>query len=624
MSVITCNVNVLNGLITRQLLVILYPAGDGNRSVSDVESIVSLCVKSLDGANQETRQSLARLVGQLLASTQTLRSLPPPEPTSKKNKKDQSEEDADIAPTPSAVTMENAKSILSPAEMFSQLSTHFTKANSSRKTRIGMFDFYAALITTLGGSFIEANYAVILRHFINEIVSHPRSSASRYEVLLIRKLVGIILRDLIGVRFLSEQGQISAIQEISKSYLKKWPSLMPGQIAPEAIVLVIALKEVAGLVQQLGNSPPACPRSACRPPRFLLAHPSHSTRVSAAWALRVFCYCTPLRIPKIVLSIMELLQRDMSLVSSPSAPPRLAERSIGHAYGLASLFAVIPERPLYVSADLNAKVLDTAIQLLKRAGEHDVEVAGIEVEVAWTCIAALMSLGPNFVRAHLPQLLVLWRNALPKPTSKDTSDSGRSNSEWMFLLHVRECALGAILGFLRHNSPSLVTLDVARRIASLLGNALSFANASVNQQLGQERQNQGASTSSQPSVSSGPTVSSREALLRRRVYQCFTALGFSSLTDTMQSTLLQSTAQLFATPEGYMGSSLQAAIATSSGNFSSLWQTADGYAYGVTTLTVRPELDSNTTIDELQGRRDRLNRDNIEAAIDDLVSVANE
>ena len=91
------------------------------------------------------------------------------------------------------------------------------------------------------------------------------------------------------------------------------------------------------------------------------------------------------------------------------------------------LLSIIPQRPLYVSYDVSAKVLDMATQLLKRSGEHDVKVAETEVEVAWTLIASLMSLGPNFVRPHLPQLLVLWRNALPKPTSKDSaSNAGQS------------------------------------------------------------------------------------------------------------------------------------------------------------------------------------------------------
>lgn len=154
---------------------------------------------------------------------------------------------------------------MTPSEMLSQLSTLFNKPNTSRKTRIGLFDFYTVLISTLGSSFVETNYSVIVKHFLEEIVAvNPRpanivtmtSSAIRYETLLVRKLVGIVLRDLIGVRLLSEQGQIAAIQELSRSYLKKWPALMPSQVAPSPVLLVIALKEVAGLVQQLGNAPP--------------------------------------------------------------------------------------------------------------------------------------------------------------------------------------------------------------------------------------------------------------------------------------------------------------------------------------------------------------------------------
>jgi hypothetical protein len=84
-----------------------------------------------------------------------------------------------------------------------------------------------------------------------------------------------------------------------------------------------------------------------------------------------------------------------------------------------------------------------AMQLLKRDGENDVKVAGTEVEVTWTLIASLMSLGPNFVRPHLPQLLILWRNTLPKPTSKDSaSNAGRPIAEGYFYSTFEKVVLG--------------------------------------------------------------------------------------------------------------------------------------------------------------------------------------
>jgi len=69
-------------------------------------------------------------------------------------------------------------------------------------------------------------------------------------------MVGVLLCDLIEVRMLSEQSQIATIQELSSSYLRKWPALIPGKIAPDVKVLVIALMEVAGLLQQFRNAPP--------------------------------------------------------------------------------------------------------------------------------------------------------------------------------------------------------------------------------------------------------------------------------------------------------------------------------------------------------------------------------
>lgn len=522
--------------------------------------------------------------------------------------------------SPSALAAESSvKPILAPAEMLAQLSSHFVKQTASRKMRISLFDFYAALFSALGASFVEANYAIIVKHFFTDVLNVPRPPGARDDTLLINKLISIILRDLVGVRLLSEQGQISAIQELSRSYLKKWPALMPGQVAPDSSILVIALKEVAGLVQQLGNAPPPVQDALNDPLVTLLSHSSNATRVAAAWALRSFCYATPLRIPKIVLSVLELLQRDMASLSTPAAPSDIAARAIGHAYGLGALFAVIPSRPLYVSADLSAKVFDTATQLLRRAGEHDMHVATVEVEAAWTTIAALMALGPTFVRAHLPQLLVLWRNALPKPTSKDAAEN-RDAGEWAFLLHVRACALGAVRAFLRHNAKALGTRDVARRLAGLLGNALALANAYVNAQLSSNSgpgSAQGAGSMGVPDAASA-LAAAREALLRRRVYQCFTELGCAALPDATQTALLQSTSALFSSPEGYSGSALQAAIA-SAGNFTSLWNTTDGYAYGVTTLKVEDDNGAAMSAGELPGQRDRLNRDSIESRIDDLV-----
>ncbi|KAJ7500292.1 clathrin-coated vesicle protein [Mycena galericulata] len=610
-----------------EVLIALYSGADGRPppTASEVDAILSQCVKSLETADQITRSSHALLVGHLLASTQAARPVVAVEPkAAKKDKKPgEADDDEDVSPTAAHAGAEAGKPTLTAAEMFASLSTHFNKPALSRKSRIGLFDFYAALLTKLGPAFVEAQYALIVSHLTADVVVGPpgRALRTRYEGLLVRALVGVLLRDLVGERMLSEQGQIGAIRELANVYLKRWPAMMPGSTAPGEAVLVVVLREVAGLLRQLGNAPPPVQDAVAEPLVTLLAHPSHTVRVNTAWALRCFCYSTPLRLPKTIIVVMELLQRDLAALLTPTASSEVPLRALGHAYGLAALVSAIPARPLYVSYDASAKVLDMAITLLKRAGEHDVRIAGTEVEVAWTALAALMALGPNFVRPHLPQLLVLWRNALPKPTSKDAgAATGRGHAEWGFLLHVRESALGAVLCFLRHNSGTLVTLDVARRIASVLSNALLFANnfisPAVQDALGLS--DPASQQALQQHAQKGLPLLAREALLRRRVHQCFSALGFSGITDATQATLLQSCVSLFASPDGYAGagSAVQAAIAASSGTFTGIWASGDGYAHGVTFIEIGDELEE----DGKKGKeKDQLNRDSVEVAIDSLL-----
>ena len=221
--------------------------------MAEVEAFINLCVKSLDVSDRSTRRHLASLAGRVLASTQEEREISQNEP--QKKGKGQSE-DKDQITSSSINPSENRSCLLTPTEMFHQLSIHLNKASVGRKVLVGLCEMYASLLLSLGSEYVEKNYAIIVAHFITEFITNPRNTSTRQDRLLVRTLVGTLLRDLIGVRLLSERGQIVAIQELSGSYLKRWPALMPGQSEPSALTLTVALIEVAGLLQQLGNSPP--------------------------------------------------------------------------------------------------------------------------------------------------------------------------------------------------------------------------------------------------------------------------------------------------------------------------------------------------------------------------------
>lgn len=587
-------------------------------SVSDIEAINHLALRSLEKADHSTRRPLSKLVAHFLALTQEERAIASADNKGKKAATSDANTDTnDPITIVKAAADATTKTMLQPEAMLKLLSVPFNKANSSRRTRNAIYDVYATLFAELNTNWVESNYAAICEHLFTQIVDQPRSNISKYESLSVREAVGILLRDVIAHRTLSEQAQATAISILADSYLKRWPALLPGQKAPSEAVLVIVQREVAGLLQQLGTASPVIDETIQEPLLRLLTHPSQAVRLHTAWTLRIYCTTTPLRLPKMLNLLVDALDKDIALIGTPTAPSDLAPRAIGRAQGIAALVAVIRDRPLYVSHDISTRLMDTAVQILKRSGEHDVFAANIEVQVAWTLITALMTLNSAFVRSHLASLLVLWRNALPKPTSKDSSVGERGESEWSYLLQVRECTLSSILAFLKGNR-ELATLDVARRITSLLTNTLNFVNGFTSaygeylKALQQQNPNNGPVTP----LPQTANLAEKESLLRRRVLQCFTALAESSATEGVQSALVQTAVSVIAEPDSITigASSTQAAIHASSGSFTDVWQMSDGFGFGVSSHYSGDQKTTTST-----GYPNYLNRDDLEIAIESQV-----
>ncbi|KIR37913.1 clathrin-coated vesicle protein [Cryptococcus deuterogattii 99/473] len=580
-----------------------------------LDMVAPISFKSLETADHLTRREFSRMLAHFLAATQVPGSGVVPE-LSRKSKTETEEQLGEPTVMTSAAEDRTSKTLFTTQEMLKYLSTPYNKPQSPRKLRNAIIDVYTTLFTTLGGEYVEARYGEIVKHIMDEIVLPQRGG--RYEVLMTRQVTKILLRDLIGERLLSEPGQVSAIRELTVNYLKRWqPTLLPGQPRMNKNVLIIVLREIAGLLEQLGNAPAQIIELLAEPLVRLLAHESYSVRLSAAFTLRRFCTTNPSQLPRLLSILIADIEKDLNLLSSPTAPKEIAPRLIGKTFGLSALIAISPARPLYVSHDVPTKVFDLAVSLLKRAGDHEIPQASTEIQVAWYLVTGLMSLGPSFVKLHLPQLLVLWRNALPKPSSKDISVGERGEVEWNFLLLVRECALSAVLNFLNHNQ-SLVNIDVARRLATLFTNTLNYVNGFATAYAEALRE-QANSPNPSPVFTTRPSLVDREATLRRRVLQCFTALGPSSATESTQPALLQAAITVFADPENYSGSGAQAAIAAQAGNFGGIWHSADGYAFGVTSLA-RARDDYGKNGEEDEGEEGWLNRDRVEIELEEQLS----
>ncbi|GAA5821540.1 hypothetical protein JCM11251_000898 [Rhodosporidiobolus azoricus] len=617
-------------------------------SIPDINDMLSPAFRAIEPADFVTRRSLSRLIAGILASTQVEGSAAVvPQSKKKKAEKEGEEEDDDPYAGAGAATGSDAtmKTLLTPVQMLAQLSGPYNRSSSSRRLRNAIIDVYAELFKTLGASWVEHYYPDLVKHVIDELgcgaaagmgwigwnaraAERIDPAKARYEALAARKAVGILLSDVVSGQLLSEAGQIAALREVGTLYLKRYPSLMPTQPSPSKQSLLVALEQTTSLLRSLGCAPLSVQEVLYDPLVRLVSHPSHSVQITAAWTLRTFCNAAPNRLSATIVQILDLLNKDLAVISSegPSQKAHVHRRAIGYAHSLAALINLIPHKPLYVSFDLSAKCMSLAIQLLKQSGNHDLHISGVEIQVAWILVGALMSLGPNFVRLHLPQLHILWRNALPKATSKDASAAQvRGDNEWAFLLHIRECTLAAILSFLRHNGPlasggGLVNEDVSRRLILLLSNGLAFSAsfATSHPNLASEQT---------PSTSSRLQLVDRDIMFRRRLLQCFGAFGQSAATQQFQIQLLQQVVVLLSDADRYFGeSALQAAA--SSGTFTSIWDETDGYGYGVTSLVKdgRNEVGGGEDAGAHEGSANsklaKLNRDQAEAQIEEQLHKA--
>ncbi|KAG0032474.1 hypothetical protein BGZ81_010821 [Podila clonocystis] len=540
-------------------------------SKSELEASITLFIKAMDDSTYAIRKSVATLVATLLYS------------------KFQGEENLTMAGAQSppasgkqggaagGVSALHEVFTLDVNELLIHLSTAYNRPNMSREVRAGLSETYAALFIMLGPSTVEKYYGTIVKHLLVELASNPKNTVSRFEILTAREHVEYLLRGVIGARLLSESGQIACIRELTGSWLKTWPAVMPGDVEPSEYALICALNETSALLLDLGGAASSIQDILMSALTNLVSHPSKAVQIATAWCLRCLCISLPTNLAKLIQTLSAKLSTDLGTLSNNGANfPDVSTRAHGLAYSVGALITVISVHPLYVSFEMSARIFSMGAQLIKNSANKDLRVAAAQIQIAWILIGALMCLGPNFVKMHLPQLLLLWKNALPKFTTKDASSSTtRTELDWAFMVHVRECALGSVASFLFHNSDKLVTVDVSKRVAALLSNTLAFAA------------NVPTSFPAQPP--SAPKVqhellnikfSERDDALRKRIFECFMAMRHTSAYEMYHPTLIKAALDVFSDPDRTSGTAVTNAV--SAATFSTVWAVDDGYGYGVT------------------------------------------
>ncbi|XP_051880477.1 LOW QUALITY PROTEIN: HEAT repeat-containing protein 5B [Pristis pectinata] len=444
---------------------------------TELENLATLCFKGLEGSNYAVRVAVSKLLGTVMATA--------------------------LTPKQAAVMRQNVKRA-TLEEVLELMATGFLRGGSgflrsggemlkggvsvNREVRVGVTQAYVVFVTTLGGQWLERNFAIFLTHVL-ELVSHPRATQSHVEAVYSRRCVSFILRATVG-SLLGEKAQIAAAKEICQAIAKQMKAVESvmndanndsksgaADVSASQHVMVCALQELGSLVQSLS----ATASPLLQEPSIglletvtsVLLHPSMAARLGAAWCLR----CVAVALP---YQLTPLLDRCAECINNLKTSP---EAVTGYSFAMAALLGSVHQCPLGIPHSKGKMVVSIAEDLLRTASQNS-RLSLQRTQAGWLLLGALMSLGPSVVRYHLPKMLLLWRNVFPRSLKELEAEKARGDSfTWQVTLEGRAGALCAMRSFVAH-CPELLTDDVIRRIMTpiecamlMLSHILSFSKA---------------------------------------------------------------------------------------------------------------------------------------------------
>ncbi|XP_022329177.2 HEAT repeat-containing protein 5B-like isoform X3 [Crassostrea virginica] len=426
---------------------------------SELETVCSLCFRALDGSNYDVRCAVAKLLGNLMSSTQSPKA---------------------VSTGPSSRLSFGAKWKQPKLEdVLNLLSVGFLKGgigsgNINREIRVGVTHAYIEFVKSMGGLWLERNISVFLNHIL-DLVANPKATPTHVDAVYARKCILFIIRSAIG-GLLGEKAQIAAAKEISQIIVKQMNIVGEATVESDSRssssdivgsqhVLVCALHELGSLVLRLGTS--ASPLVAepatgiIEPVVSVLIHPSHAARLAASWCLGSISRALPSQLTPLLDRCVERMDK---LKTSPEAVS-------GYSSALASLLGGVYQCPLGIPHAKGKQLFNLSEELLRTASQNS-RLSLQRTQSGWLLLGSLMTLGSAVVKNHLPRMLLLWKNAFPRSHKELEAEKQRGDSfTWQVTLEARSGALGAMNSFLQH-CRDLVTEDVIRRLLAPLKCAL--------------------------------------------------------------------------------------------------------------------------------------------------------
>ncbi|XP_033044225.1 HEAT repeat-containing protein 5A isoform X4 [Trachypithecus francoisi] len=428
---------------------------------TDLDSVATLCFKSFEGSNYDVRISVSKLLGTILAKAVT--SKHPGTAASRQSIR--------------RVSLEEVLELLGTGFLrgssgFLRASGDMLKGTSSvsRDVRVGVTQAYVVFVSTLGGAWLEKNFAAFLSHILSLVSqSHPKATQTQIDAVCCRRCVSFILRTTIG-GLLGEKAQLAVVKDICQAIwkLKKVMDAVMSDgnletrvgstdVAASQHMLVCALQELGNLIHNLGTTAaPLLQDSSTGLLDSILSvtlHPSISVRLAAAWCL----HCIAVALPSYLTPLLDrCLERLTGHKSSPEAVT-------GFSFAVAALLGAVKHCPLGIPHGKGKIIMTLAEDLLCSAAQNS-RLSAQRTQAGWLLIAALMTLGPAVVSHHLARVLLLWKCVFPaSPKDLETEKSRGDSFTWQVTLEGRAGALCAIKSFVSHCG-DLLTEEVIQRL----------------------------------------------------------------------------------------------------------------------------------------------------------------
>uniref|UniRef100_A0A8C7HZP2 HEAT repeat-containing protein 5A n=1 Tax=Oncorhynchus kisutch TaxID=8019 RepID=A0A8C7HZP2_ONCKI len=396
---------------------------------TELENVATLCFKALEGSNYGVRVAVSKLLGTVMATA--------------------------LMPKQAAVMRQNVKRATLD-EVLELMATGFLRGGSgflksggemlkgggsvSREVRVGVTQAYVVFVTTLGGQWLERNFATFLSHVL-DLVSHPRATQTHVEA-------GVCVW---------EKAQVASGKDICQAISKQMRAVEAvvndtsgenkagaADVSASQHVMVCALKELGSLVQSLSaTSSPLIQEPSIgllETVSSVLLHPSMAARLAAAWCLR----CVAVALPYQLTPLLErCAERINNLKSSPEAVS---------GYSFCPLGVHISKGKVCTPEDL----LRTAAQNSRLSLQR--------TQAGW-----LASGDAAAVEERVP----------PRSQKEMEAEKARGDSfTWQVTLEGRAGALCAMRSFVAH-CPELLTEDVIRRLMTPIECAMTMIVPSV-------------------------------------------------------------------------------------------------------------------------------------------------